>query len=68
MLQSIRRETTEMNPVPTSIPDHVLGEKVCDILLLTCIVKQEDLHTCCRMKYQKQVTLKFPDKGNINTT
>ena len=58
-----RREMTEINSVPTSVPDNVFEKKVCDALSLTGIlVKQEDFHACHRMKGQNKVIFKFKDR------
>ena len=64
--QYIRRKIMEINPVHTWISYNVLEKKVCDSLSLTGILfKQEDLHTCHRMKDQSKFILKFKDR-NLN--
>ena len=58
--QNNRRETIELNPVPTEIHEDVLEESICKVLSLTGVnVVPEDLHTCHRMKRSDRVIVKF---------
>ena len=46
-----RRETLEMNPVPSDIADNVLEQSVCQALSLTgTSVELDDLQACHRMR------------------
>ena len=46
-----RREPLDINPVPASIGDYVLGNSVCRALSLTSHeVKNDDLQVCHRLK------------------
>ena len=46
-----RRETLEINPVPSDIADDVLEQSVCQALSLTgTSVEPDDLQTCHRMR------------------
>ena len=58
--QYSRRETIEVNPVPTETQDDVLEASVCTALSLTGVtVAPEDLHTCHRIKRSDRVIIKF---------
>ena len=58
--QYSRRETIEVNPVPTDIQDDVLEASLCKVLSLTGVtVAPEDLHACHRMKGSGRVIIKF---------
>ena len=55
-----RRETLEINPVPSDTADDVLEQPVCQALLLTGMsVEPDDLQTCHRMRKKDQVITKF---------
>ena len=51
-----RRETLEMNPVPSAIEDNVLEETVYQALSLTGInMSPDELHTCHRLNKKGRV-------------
>ena len=55
-----RRETLEINPVPSDIADDVLEQFVCQTLSLTGIsVEPDDLQACHRMRKKDQFIIKF---------
>ena len=55
-----RRETLEINPVPSDIADDVLEQSVCQALSLTGIsVEPDDLQACHRMRKKDRVIIKF---------
>ena len=55
-----RRETLEINPVPSAIQDNVLEETVCQALSLTGInVSPDELHSCHRLNKKDRVIVKF---------
>ena len=55
-----RRETLEVNPVPSDIADDVLKQSVCQALSLTgTSVEPDDLHVCHRMRKKDRVIIKF---------
>ena len=55
-----RRETLEINPVPSEIQDNVLEETVCQALSLTGInVFPDELHSCHRLNKKDRVIVKF---------
>ena len=55
-----RKETLEINPVPSDIADDVLEQSVCQALSLTGIsVEPDDLQACHRMRKKDQVIIKF---------
>ena len=55
-----RRETLEINPVPSAIQDNVLEETVCQALSLTGInVSPDELHLCHRLNKKDRVIVKF---------
>ena len=55
-----RRETLEINPVPSDIADDVLEQFVCQALSLTAmLVEPDDLQTCHCMRKKDQVIIKF---------
>ena len=57
----------EVNPVPHSINNADLEEKVCEALCLTGNKgKPDDLHTCHRMKKKDQVIIKFKNRKQRN--
>ena len=58
-----RRETLEINPVPSDIADDVLEQSVCQVLSLTGIsVETDDLQACHRMRKKDRVIIKFKCK------
>ena len=58
--QYYRRETLEINPVPSDIADDVLEQSVSQALSLTGIsVEQNDLQACHCMRKTDRVTIKF---------
>ena len=58
--QYTRRETLEINPVPSDIADDVLEQSVCQALSLTGIsVEPDDLQACHRMRKEDRVIIKF---------
>ena len=55
-----RRETLEINPVPSDIADDVLEQSVCQALSLTgTSVEPDDLQACHRMRKKDRVIIKF---------
>ena len=55
-----RRETLEINPVPSYIADDVLEQSVCHALSLTgTSVEPDDLQACHRMRKKDRVIIKF---------
>ena len=55
-----RRETLEINPVPSDIADEVLEQSVCQALSLTGIsVEPDDLQTCYHMRKKDHIIIKF---------
>ena len=55
-----RRETLEVNPVPSDIADDVLEQSVCHVLSLTGIsVEPDDFQACHRMTKKDRVIIKF---------
>ena len=55
-----RRETLEINPVPSDIADDVLEQSVCQALSLTGIsVEPDDLQACHRMRKKDRFIKKF---------
>ena len=64
--QYVRRETIE-NPIPQSIPNTDLENKVCLALSFTgTTVTSDDLQACHRMKKKKKVIVKFKDRKQRN--
>ena len=60
---SRRRETIELNHVPTNTYEEVSEETVCKMLLLTAVkIVLEDLHACHRMTKSSRVI-----KTNVQT-
>ena len=58
-----RRESVEVNPVPTSISDEELELNICQALSLTGHeVKPDGLQACYRLKKKELVTVKFKCK------
>ena len=58
--RNIRRETLEVNPVPSDIYSDVLEHSVCQVLSLTGIaVETEDLQTCHCMRKKDRIIIKF---------
>ena len=54
-----RRETLEVNPVPSDIADHVLEQSVCQALSLTEIsVEPDNLQACHCMRKKDRVIIK----------
>ena len=65
--QYVRRETIEINPIPQSIPNTDLENKVCEALSLTgTTVTPDDLQACHRMKNKEKVIVKFKDRKQRN--
>ena len=63
----VRRETIEINPIPQSIPNTDLENKVCLALSLTgTTVTRDDLQACHRMKNKEKVIVKFKDRKQRN--
>ena len=63
----VRRETIEINPIPQSIPNTDLENKVCQALSLTgTTVTPDDLQACHRMKNKEKVIVKFKDRKQRN--
>ena len=61
--QYLRRETIKINPIPQSIPNTDLENKVCQALSLTgTTVTTDDLQACHRMKNKEKVMVKFKDR------
>ena len=55
-----RRETLEINPVPSDVADDVLEQSVCQALSLTgTSVEPDDLQACHRMRKKDRVIIKF---------
>ena len=55
-----RRETLEINPVPSDIADDVLEQSVCQALSLTgTSVELDDLQACHRMRKKDRIIIKF---------
>ena len=55
-----RRDTLEINPVPSDIADDILEQSVCQALSLTEIsVEPDDLQACHRMRKKDRVIIKF---------
>ena len=55
-----RRETLEINPVPSDIADDVLEQSVCQALSLTGIsVEPDDVQVCHRMRKNDRVLIKL---------
>ena len=55
-----RRETLEINPVPSDIADDVLEQSVCQVLSLTgTSVEPDNLQACHRMRKKDRVIIKF---------
>ena len=66
-VQYTRRKMLEMNPVPHSISNIDLEEKVCEALPLTGTkVKLEDLDAFHRMKKIEKVIIKFRNRKQRN--
>ena len=58
--QYSRRETIELNPVPTDITEDVLEENICKALPLTGVnVIPNDLYACQQMKRSDRVIVKI---------
>ena len=58
--QYTRRETLEINPMPSDIADEVLEQSVCYELSLTGIlVESDDLQGCHCMRKKDRVIIKF---------
>ena len=65
--QYVRMETIEINPIPQSIPNTDLENKVCQALSLTGrTVTPEALEACHRMKNKERVVVKFKDRKQRN--
>ena len=65
--QYIRKEMLEINPVPHSINNADLEEKVCEALPLTGTKgKPDDLDACHRMKKKGKVIIKFKNRKQRN--
>ena len=65
--QYVCRETIEINPIPQSIPNTDLENKVCEALSLTgTTVTPDDLQACHRMKNKEKVIVKFKDRKQRN--
>ena len=61
--QYSRRETLEINPMPSDIADDVLEQSVCQALSLTGIsVEPDDLQAFHRMRKKDRVIIKFKCK------
>ena len=59
-VQYNRRETLEINPVPSDIADDVLEQSVCQALSLTeTSVEPDDLQACNRMRKTDPIIIKF---------
>ena len=55
-----RRETLEINPVPSDIADDILEQSVCQTLSLTgTSVEPDDLQACHRMRKKDCIIIKF---------
>ena len=58
-----RRETLEINPVPSDAADDVQEQPVCQALSLTGIsVEPDDLQACHRMRKKDRVIIKFKSR------
>ena len=65
--QYIRGEMLEINPVPHSMNNVDLEEKVCESLSLTGTkVKPDDLDACHRMKKKDKAIIKFKNRKQRN--
>ena len=65
--QYVRRETIEINPIPQSVPNTDLENKVCLALSLTgTTVRPDDLQACHCMKNKEKVIVKFKDRKQRN--
>ena len=65
--QYTRREMLVINPVPHSINNVDLEEKVCEALSLTGTkFKPDDLDACHRMKKKEKVIIKFKNRKQRN--
>ena len=65
--QYIRKEMLEINPVPLSINNDDLEEKVCKALSLSGTkVKPDDLDACHRMKKKDKVIIRFKNRKQRN--
>ena len=63
----VGRLTIEINPIPQSIPNNDLENKVCQALSLTgTTVTPNDLQACYRMKNKEKVIVKFEDRKQRN--
>ena len=66
--QYSRRETIELNPVPSDITEDVLEENICKALSLNGVnVVPNDLHACHRMKRTDRVIVKFKCRKRKNS-
>ena len=66
--QQRKRETIELNPVPTDITEDVLEENVCKALSLTGVnIFPNDFHACHRMKRSDRVVVKFKCRMQKNS-
>ena len=64
--QYTRRETLEINPVPSDIADDVLEQSVCQALSLTGIsVEPDNFQACHRMRKKDRVIIKFKQKHGV---
>ena len=58
--QYVRRETIEINPIPQSIPNTDLENKICPAISLTgTTITHDDLQVCHLMKNKEKVMVKF---------
>ena len=65
--QYVRRETIEINPIPQSIPNTDLENKVCQALSLTgTTATPDDLQAGHRMKNKAKVIVKFKARKQRN--
>ena len=61
--QYSRRETIELNPVPTDITEDVLEENIFKDLSLTAVnVVSNELHASHRMKRSEKVIVRFKSR------
>ena len=61
--QYVRKETIEINPIPQSLPNTALENKVCKALSLNgTTVTPDDLQASHRMKNKDKVIVKFKDR------
>ena len=68
-LQYHRRETLEINAVPSAIQDNVLEETVCHALSLTGInVSPDELHLCHWLNKKDRVIVKFKCRKQTKCT